>query len=118
MLDKLLQESRLSIVLDCWILLFSKAFIAITGYFVDNDWEYCEIFLGFELLYNLYTGNNLSSVVINIFKDYQITDQILSITTDNAMNNNTIINSIQKEIKIQEIDNTEIFRILYFVYII
>ena len=68
--------------------------MAITGYFVDNNWEYREVFLGFEPLHSLYTGSNLNSVVINIFENHQITDRILSITTDNTTNNNTIINSI------------------------
>ena len=118
MLNKLLQRSRLSIVLDCWISFFSQVFMAITGYFVDNNWEYREVFLEFELLYNLYTENNLNSVVINILENYQIIDRILSIITNNTTNNNTIINSIQKKIKIQEIGNTKIFRILYLVYVI
>ena len=92
--------------------------MAITGYFVNNDWEYCEVFLEFELLYSLYTESNLNSVVINILENYQITDRILSITTDNTTNNNTIINSIQEKIKVQEIGNTGVFRILCLVYII
>ena len=110
-LDKLPQESRLSIALDCWTSPFSQAFMAITGYFLDNDWEYREVLLGFEPLHGPHTGSNLSSVVINILEKHQITDRILSITTDNATNNNTMINSIQEEIKVQGIGDTGVFRI-------
>jgi hypothetical protein len=83
--------------------------MAITGYFIDNDWEYREVLLGFEPLYGSHTGSNLSSVVINIFREHQITDQVLSITTDNTTNNNTMINSIQEEIKVEGIGGTEVF---------
>ncbi|KAJ5264725.1 hypothetical protein N7505_007518 [Penicillium chrysogenum] len=27
---------------------FGQAFMAITGYFLDRDWNYCEVLLGFE----------------------------------------------------------------------
>ena len=111
MLDKLPQGSRLSIALDYWTSPFSQAFMAVTGYFVDNDWEYRDVLPGFEPLHGSHTGSNLSSVVISILEEYQITDRILSITTDNATNNNTIINSIQEEIKIQGIGDTRVFRI-------
>jgi hypothetical protein len=40
--------------------------MAITGYFIDKDWNYREILLGFEPLYERYTGVNLGSVLFDL----------------------------------------------------
>jgi hypothetical protein len=40
--------------------------MAVTGYFIDEDWNYCEILPGFELLHGTHTGVNLSSVLLNL----------------------------------------------------
>lgn len=109
------ENAKLSLSLDCWTSSFQQAFMAITGYFLDKDWEYREILLGFEPLHGSHTGSNLSAVVIGILNNYQIADRVLSITTDNATNNNTMMVNIQNELKEQGIQNDElgggIFRI-------
>jgi hypothetical protein len=38
--------------------------MAITGYFIDQDWNYREILLGFEPVHGTYTGANLSTVLL------------------------------------------------------
>lgn len=65
-LERLPDESRLSIALDCWTSPFNQAFMAITGYFLDRDWEYCEVLLGFEPLHGSHAGSNLSVTVFQI----------------------------------------------------
>lgn len=40
--------------------------MAITGYFIDKDWQYREVLLGFEPLHGTHSGANLSSVVLDI----------------------------------------------------
>jgi hypothetical protein len=45
-LQKLPSGAKLSLALDCWTSPFRQAFMAITGYFLDEDWEYHEILLG------------------------------------------------------------------------
>ncbi|KAJ5749520.1 hypothetical protein N7533_004858 [Penicillium manginii] len=100
-IDMLPEDSRLSLSLDCWTSPFQQGFMAITGYFLDNDWEYREALLGFKPLQGSHTGSNLSSVVIGILEKYKIADRVLSVTTDNATNNNTMMLSIQDELKSQ-----------------
>lgn len=68
--------------------------MAITGYFIDKDQEYREILLGFEPLHRAYSGVNLSEVVFDLLQEHQITDRVLSVTTDNASNNKTLIGSV------------------------
>jgi hypothetical protein len=86
--------SKLSIGLDCWTSPFQQAFMAITGYFLDQNWDYREVLLGFNPLEGTHTGLNLGSVLTDTLQKYQILDRVLAITTDNASNNQTMITSI------------------------
>lgn len=68
--------------------------MAITGYFIDSNWEYREVLLGFEPLSGQHTGLNLGGVLWDILQKYDIEDRILAITTDNASNNSTLVESL------------------------
>ena len=68
--------------------------MAVTGYFIDTQWEYQEVLLAFEPLEGSHTGYNLSQVLMDILDKYKISDRILAITTDNASNNNSIVRFI------------------------
>lgn len=96
LLQKLPLHGKLSIALDCWTSPFNQAFMAITGYFIDQEWNYHKILLGFEPLHGMHNGGNLSSVLLEVLKEHGITNRILSITTDNASNNNTMITQLQE----------------------
>jgi hypothetical protein len=112
LLQKLPPNGKLSIALDCWTSPFNQAFIAITGYFIDQEWNYREILLGFEPLHGTHNGSNLGSTLFEILQKHGITNRILSITTDNASNNNTMMASIQELVQSQDISSdTTIIRI-------
>jgi hypothetical protein len=68
--------------------------MVVTGYFLDEDWNYRELLLGFEPLYGTHLGINLSAVLFQLLQKYNLTDRVLVITTDNASNNNTLVVSI------------------------
>ena len=68
--------------------------MAVTGYFIDSNWEYWEVLLGFEPLSGQHTGLNLGGVLWDILQKYDIEDRILAITTDNASNNSTLVESL------------------------
>lgn len=110
-LSKLPEGSRLSIALDCWTSPFQQAFMATTGYFLDHDWNYCEVLLGFEHLHGSHKGQNLSKTVIQILQNHGIANRVLSITTDNATSNDTLMRSIQEVIQLQSLTDISIFRI-------
>ena len=65
--------------------------MAITGYFIDRDWNYRKLLLSFEPLDGAHSGMNLSEVLIEIFKKLNITDRVLAIISDNASNNITLV---------------------------
>lgn len=114
LLQKLPPDAKISIALDCWTSPFRQAFMAVTGYFLDIDWEYQEILLGFEPLSGSHSGANLSDVLLKLFQQHQITDRVLAVTTDNASNNDTMMTSIQESIQALELnDRSTIIRVLY-----
>ena len=110
-LNRLPKGSRLSIALDCWTSPFSQAFMAITGYFLDQDWNYCEVLLGFEPLESSHHGVHLGETVIQILQQHDIMDRVLSVTTDNASNNNTMMTAIQEVGQSLALDEDQLFRI-------
>jgi hypothetical protein len=106
LLRKLPLGAKLSLALDCWTSPFRQAFMAVTGYFLDQDWEYREILLGFEPLHGTHSGVNLGVVLLDLLQQHQITDRVLTVTTDNASNNNTMVASIQESIQSLELNNS------------
>jgi hypothetical protein len=103
MLDRLPSSTKLSITLNCWTSPFQQAFMAITGYFIDDEWNYREILLGFEPLHGSHLGTNLSTVLFDLLQQYEIIDHVLSITIDNASNNVILMESIQDSIQSNQI---------------
>lgn len=92
------EDAKVSLALDCWTSPFQQAFMAITVYFIDKDWNYREMLLGFEPLYGAHSGVNLSEVLLQLLKDRQFLDRIFSVTTDNATNNETLIRALQESL--------------------
>jgi hypothetical protein len=89
-------NAKISIALDCWTSPFSQAFMAITGYFIDTDWVYREVLLGFKPISGSHTGSNLSNTLLETLSDHNITDRVFGLTTDNASNNKTLATSLQQ----------------------
>lgn len=111
-LSTLPPTAKLSIALDCWTSPFQQAFMAVTGYFIDKDWNYQEILLGFEPLHGTHSGANLSAVLLELLQQHNIVDRVLAVTADNASNNNTLMANIRESIDELELPNqTPIVRI-------
>ena len=85
--------------------------MAITGYFLDQEWNYREVLLGFEHLHGSHTGGNLSKTVIQILQQHGVANRVLSVTTDNATTNNTMMTSVQETVQSLGLSDTSIFRV-------
>ncbi|KAJ5658068.1 uncharacterized protein N7484_001717 [Penicillium longicatenatum] len=90
--------AKLSIALNYWTSPFTQAFMAITGYFVDADWNFREILLAFKPLSGTHSGENLGTVVFKVLQDHDIMDRVLAVTTNNASNNSTLVENLQQAI--------------------
>ena len=104
-LQKLPKDGKISIALDCWTSPFQQAFMAVTDYFLNKDWNYWELLLRFKPLYGTHLGINLSAVLFQLLQKYNLTNRVLAITTDNASNNNTLVASIQETVQSLDLSN-------------
>ncbi|KAJ5987703.1 hypothetical protein N7481_002913 [Penicillium waksmanii] len=101
--------AKLSIALDCWASPFHQAFMAITCYFVDSEWNYHEILLGFEPIYGQHTGTHLSAVLQRVLHQHKIIDRTLAVTIVNASNNKTLVESLHQSIEALSFQATHAF---------
>jgi hypothetical protein len=69
--------SKISIALDCWTSPFSQSFIAITGYFIDTDWVYREVLLGFKPVYGTHSVSNLSRILLETLLEHKLEAEYL-----------------------------------------
>ena len=56
LLSDLPNDAKISLALDCWTSPNRLAFMAITDYFINTNWRYREVLLGFEHLEGNYMG--------------------------------------------------------------
>ena len=54
---------KISLALDCWTSPNNLSFMAVTGYYIDQDQKYKEALLGFEPLTGAHTGKHLVTVL-------------------------------------------------------
>ncbi|KAI2913801.1 hypothetical protein CBS147320_10459 [Aspergillus niger] len=90
------EDAKVSLALDCWTSPFQQAFMAITVYFIDKEWNYRELLLGFEPLHGPHSGVNLSDVLLQSLRERHLLSRIFSVTTDNATNNETLVRALQE----------------------
>ena len=74
-------------------------------YFIDQDWNYREILLGFETVHGSHTGINLGAVLFPLLQKHEVEDRVLTVTTDNASNNSTLIESLKDSVRGLELPN-------------
>jgi hypothetical protein len=51
LLRDLSASRKISLALDCWTSPNHYSFLGITGYFISDDWRYCEVLLAFRPLH-------------------------------------------------------------------
>ena len=82
-------DSKVSLALNCWSH-NHLSFLAITAYYINNNWNYNEILLRFKHVNGPHTEATLTHLVLNVLETFKIKDRLFAITTDNAANNNTM----------------------------
>jgi hypothetical protein len=90
------EGAKILLTLDCWTSPFQQAFMAITAYFINKEWNYQELLLSFKPLHGPHSGRNLSDVLLQLLWERQLLDWIFTVTTDNATNNDTLIWGLQE----------------------
>ena len=99
MLYDFLSSCKISFALNCWTSSNKYIFLAISDYFISDNWDYHEILLIFKSFHNRHSEENLTNYVIKTLKFHDITNQLLIIMTDNAKNNDKLCRYLQKMLK-------------------
>ncbi len=107
LLSKFPSCGKISLALDCWTSTSQHAFLAITGYFIDDDWNYHEILVAFEPVSGSHEGRNLANIVVRALDAAKLSNRVLSITTDNASNNSTLMVSLVQLLR-EELNEREV----------
>jgi len=83
--------SKISVTLDCWTSPNNKAFLGITGHYIDSGWKLRSLVLDFVPLSGSHTGANLCGAFVGTCERLGILDKLLGVTTDNASNNGKLL---------------------------
>ena len=98
-LHDLSSSYKLLLVLNCWTSSNNYAFLAITDYFITDDWNYVEILLVFKSLSDMHSEEKLADYVMKTLHFHNIMKQLLTITADNVKNNNLLHQKLHKILK-------------------
>lgn len=104
LLRDLPSSRKISLALDCWTSPNHYAFLAITGYFISNDWRYCEVLLAFKPLRGKHSGSRLAEYVMETLSFYDLTGRLLTITADNAKNNSTLRRHLHRLLRKENVE--------------
>jgi hypothetical protein len=72
---------------------------AITGHWIDDDWNLHESLLDFMHVEGHHYGTVLGEKVCEMLKEYDISEKLFCITTDGASNNYTMCKEISRRLK-------------------
>lgn len=88
--------TKVSLALDCWSAPRREGYLAIKAYWITGDWSMAEALIGFESVHGNHTGVSLGQIVIARLDFFEITSRVIALTTDNASNNNTLTETLNK----------------------
>jgi hypothetical protein len=88
-------SSKVHVILDCWTSPNYQSFLAITIQYLDENWNLKEHLLDFVNVFD-HSGDNLSAFVIKCLEFFKLKDEIGCFVMDNATNNDTLLNNIEK----------------------
>ncbi|GLB45805.1 hypothetical protein LshimejAT787_3000140 [Lyophyllum shimeji] len=90
-------EGELNFATDAWTSPNHKAYVAVTVH-LEHDGVPITMLLDVVEVAESHTGVNLAVVFADILREYGISDKILSVTCDNASNNDVMIEELAKRL--------------------
>ena len=87
--------SRIALTSDCWTSLTTDGYISLTAHFVDKSCHLQKRVLAFTCMPPPHTGAALAEKVCGLLKEWGIDKKIMSITLDNASNNDSMVDGLK-----------------------
>ncbi len=84
----------IALSLDVWTSKNSKAILGVKGHWLTADFQYHERALEFKQLCGFHSGENMAELLSITLEELQIESKLLTITADNAGNNETLMSEL------------------------
>jgi hypothetical protein len=89
--DQILSRGFVSLTLDIWSSCVRQDFMGITVHFLSKDLHFTSGLLDFIPLTQGHTGREQCGILVDVLNQYNLLHRVLSITTDNASCNDTLM---------------------------
>ncbi len=89
-------SSKMSITCDVWTSKNQLSFLGVTIHFIDRNWKFCNMLIAFKYLEEEHDGLSICEALMDVFEEFEIASRILGITVDNASNNTTMFQEMEK----------------------
>lgn len=88
---------KFSFTLDIWTSPSQDPFLCATLHFIDQNWVLKSQVIAFRYIPGRHSGVNMALVLEEIVNEYQIKERILTVTMDNASNNDKLVDELIAE---------------------
>lgn len=79
--------TKIALTTDIWTSSYNNtAYLGVTMHYINDNWEIKKCLLDFIPIEGSHTGTLISTKLANILQDFNISDRIISLTTDNGSN--------------------------------
>jgi hypothetical protein len=96
--------------LDGWTSSNDISFLAVIGHWLTEDFVYKEVVLEFKEIEGSKSGENMGRIVLDLLYELDIECKLISITGDNASNNETLIEEVEAGLHEQFQDTSKTLR--------
>lgn len=103
-LEDLGDKTKISFALDAWSADSHLSFLAIKGYYINNNWRLREVLVDFIPIRGRHTGESMATEVFQVLESTKKLHRFLALTCDNAGNNGTLARSLQEKLQIENIE--------------
>lgn len=88
------QLQKFSLTLDIWTSPSQDPFLCVTLHFINLDWILKSQVIAFRYIPGKHSGVSIAVVLEEIVKEYEIKERILTVTMDNASNNDKLVDEL------------------------
>ncbi|CEL08111.1 hypothetical protein ASPCAL11264 [Aspergillus calidoustus] len=86
--------STIALSLDVWTSKNHKSILGVIGHWLTPNFEYQERVLEFREISGSHSGENMAELLQSMLSELQLEDKLLTITADNASNNETLASEL------------------------
>ncbi|KAJ5902886.1 hypothetical protein N7495_003414 [Penicillium taxi] len=89
----------IAISLDCWTSPNGLTFLGVIGHWLTDNFEYKQHTIEFTELRGHHTGELLATTVYSLLEDFGLTNKLISVTNNNAINNESMVACLTEKLK-------------------